>query len=93
YPPLTMRPPSPPQPPEEDDELDWYVERQRMQAQATWWNLINQSWTVKLVPATQQGLATILTTRPPLPEFDASGIELPNLQELTTEDIIRISPH
>jgi len=93
YPPLTMRPPSPPQPPEEDDELDWYVERQRMQAEATWWNLINQSWTVKLVPATQQGLATILTTRPPLPEFDASGIELPNLQELTTEDIIRISPH
>jgi hypothetical protein len=57
------------------------------------WNLLNQNWTVQLVPATQPSLATILQTAPPVPEFGGGGLELPDLGGLGSEDIMRISPH
>ncbi|MCX7428053.1 MAG: pilus assembly protein TadG-related protein [Planctomycetia bacterium] len=54
------------------------------------WNLLNQHWTVQLVPATMPTLAEILQTVPPVP---GGSVRLPSLGGLTTEDINRISPH
>jgi hypothetical protein len=54
------------------------------------WNLLNQHWTVQLVPATMPTLAEILQTVPPVP---GTSVRLPSLGGLTTEDITRISPH
>jgi hypothetical protein len=68
----------------------WMVVRQGL---PTDWNLLNQSWTCQLVPATQQCLPTVLQTPPPVPEFDAQSLKLPNLGGATSEDIQRISPH
>ncbi|MBN1590260.1 MAG: Tad domain-containing protein [Pirellulales bacterium] len=54
------------------------------------WSLLNQNWTVQLVPATTPSLATILQTVPPA---GGTPIELPNLGGMSTEDIVTISPH
>ena len=68
----------------------WIVARQGV---PTDWNLLNQSWNCQLAPATQPALATILQTRPSLPAFQSADLTLPNLGDLTTDNIERISPH
>jgi hypothetical protein len=55
------------------------------------WNLLNQRWSVQLVPATLPALSDILQTVPPIAAGGA--IQVPNLGSLRTEDIGRISPH
>lgn len=60
------------------------------------WDLFNQHWTCQLVPTKQETmntLATILQTPPPISEFSANPIVLPNLGNLDSTDIDRISPH
>jgi len=74
-----------------DDEERWFVVRQPRVS--TSWDLLNQHWTVNLVPATMPALTTILQTVPNLPEFSGEDVELPNLGSLTTDEISRISPH
>ncbi|MBN1909449.1 MAG: hypothetical protein JW818_06910 [Pirellulales bacterium] len=54
------------------------------------WNLMNQHWTVQLVPATVSTLPAILQTNPPVPD---ASIRVPYLGDMTTDDIQRISPH
>lgn len=66
----------------------WRVVRQGL---PTAWNLLNQSWTCQLVPATQSALATILQTAPPSSNGDS--LSLPNLGGLTSDEIQLISPH
>jgi len=68
----------------------WRVVRQGLPVH---WDLLNQRWACQLVPATTPKLAEILQTPPALPEFGGSDIELPNLGNLTTEEIVLISPH
>lgn len=55
----------------------------------TSWDLINQNWTAQLVVATTDNLATILQTNPQ----GLSGVQLPNLSGLTTQDLRRINTH
>ncbi len=62
------------------------------------WGLTNQHWTVQLVPSllvdtAQPVLATILQQDPGLPEFSEERIVLPNLGNLSDDDIGWISPH
>ena len=57
------------------------------------WDLWNQHWTTQIVPTTQPALVAILQTPPPLPQLVGAEIRLPDLGELTTEDVGRISPH
>jgi hypothetical protein len=80
--------PPPPQPPGGGNNGPgyWHVGRQNVPIQ---WGLTNQSWACQLVPATGPSLTAILQTPPP----GASGITLPNLGSLNTEDIEQISTH
>ncbi len=80
-----------PDEPADGSEGHWYVGREPHIP--THWNLMNQNWTVHLVPATQPVLPVILQTPPPVPEFYAGGYRLPDLGALTAADIARISPH
>jgi hypothetical protein len=65
-----------------------YINRRRV----PWWNLLNQNWTVQLVPATQPQLAEILQT-PPKSDVAQQQFSLPNLGGLSSTDIELISPH
>ncbi|MEE9603709.1 MAG: Tad domain-containing protein [Thermoguttaceae bacterium] len=68
----------------------WRVGRQGVSEA---WDLLNQRWTCQLVPAVMPNLALILQTAPPLPEFDAQELTVPNLGGLDSEDIERINTH
>lgn len=68
----------------------WVVARQDF---PTAWDIYTQHWTCQLVPASHASWSTILQTEPPLPEFAAAGIRLPDLGGLGTYDLGRISPH
>ena len=63
--PLGPAPPPPRQPAADDPEWDWSVVREHT---PTHWNLLNQYWTVKLVPATTLNIAAILQGQPPSSE-------------------------
>ena len=81
---------------EDDGEIRWRVVRQRssMRRYPLWaWDLLNQRWTCQLVPATQSSLADILQTVPPVPGPHGDEIVPPDLGNLSSEDIVRISPH
>jgi hypothetical protein len=56
------------------------------------WSLFNQHWTCQIAPATHSDLALILQTVP-LADFEGQSLRLPNLGNLSNEDIQRISPH
>ena len=88
FPPLPGIEPSDPQQGEGDEY--WVVGRQPVPVR---WDLLNQHWTCQLVPATQPSLAAILQTPPMLPGLEGAEIVLPDLGELSSEDISRISPH
>jgi hypothetical protein len=85
-----------PTPPPEDaidlpgDETKgkFFIGRRRV----PWWNLLNQNWTVQLVPTTQPRLAEILQT-PPMLDSAQQQFSLPDLGGLNSADIERISPH
>ncbi len=68
----------------------WEVVRQNV---PTDWNLLNQRWSCRLVPATTPALAAILRTVPARPEFVEEQIVLPSLGDVGSEEIGRISTH
>jgi len=68
----------------------WVVGREGV---PTSWDLLTQRWTCQLAPATQPALAAILQTPPSLPSFSGENITMPNLGNLSGDDIQRISPH
>ena len=68
----------------------WFVGRQGVPAD---WSLIDQRWSVALVPATLSNLPTILQTVPPTADFANQNFQLPNLGSLQSQDIQHISPH
>jgi hypothetical protein len=57
------------------------------------WSLVDQRWSVALVPATLANLPAILQTVPPIADFANQNIQLPNLGGLQSQDIQQISPH
>jgi hypothetical protein len=81
-----------PEPPDGDQpERQWVVERQPHTSDG--WDLLNQHWTVQLVPAVQGSLVDILQTVPQLPEFGGADVRLPNLGGMSAQDIGQISTH
>ena len=53
------------------------------------WDLTNQNWTVKMVPATGQSLASVLQTSPP----NFPSVQLPNLGGMITNEMKAINTH
>ncbi len=80
-----------------DDLADESTQQRRhhigRQSVPTEWSLFSQNWTVQLVPATAENLATILQTVPPIPEFAEQDLRLPRLGGLSSRDIQRINTH
>ena len=68
----------------------WMVGRQSV---PTPWDLWNQHWSVKLTPAVQPAIASILASAPPLADFAARGLRTPNLGSLTGDDLRQINTH
>ena len=68
----------------------WVVGRQGV---PTHWNLLNQSWNCQLAPATQPAIATILQTMPSLPSFASENLVMPNLGDISTDNLEHISTH
>ena len=53
------------------------------------WDLLNQNWTVQLVPATTASLAALLSTQPP----GMAGVRVPSLQNFAPQDLQRVNMH
>jgi len=70
--------------------VTWFVGREGVPSD---WSLIDQRWSVALVPATLSNLPTILQTVPPIVDFANQNLQLPNLGSLQSQDIQQISPH
>ena len=73
---------------EEEESPDWVIYRQ---GHSEAWNLINQNWTMQLVPATSPSIPTILSTQPQLSTFPT--LELPDLTGLSNEEFQWLSHH
>jgi hypothetical protein len=89
-----------------DDQWEWTVVRQ---GRPRHWDLLNQNWTVQLVPATSDSIASILQTMPggmcqscgsgcssgcgSSDASDSGGLQLPALGSMTMEDLRRINTH
>ncbi len=54
----------------------------------THWDLLNQNWTVKIVPATATAIPTLLQTPP-----GGGNVRLPNLGNVRVEQLNRIDTH
>jgi hypothetical protein len=80
----------PPQPADPDQSHNPEDERWPSENWPTRWDLLNQNWTVQLVPATVGTLPQLLQTPPPSEE---QPFRLPNLQGLTNRDLKRINTH
>lgn len=72
------------------DEGTWKIRRQPSPQQ---WDLWNQHWTCQLTPTTVPTLTSILRTQPQLVDFSGTNFALPDLGNISTEDIGKISPH
>lgn len=83
--------PPPPSTPPEDGQQPWIVVRQSGGYYPERWDLINQNWTMQLVPATTESIPAILSTPPYVNGTD--GIETPELNSLTAEDLRWLSHH
>jgi len=84
-------PDEPTPPPLPDPGESWTVGRQPHVEES--WSLLNQHWTVHLVPATVDTLADILQTQPQVPGLPPSPLRLPSLGGLQTSDLGRINTH
>jgi hypothetical protein len=81
----------PPRDPEDDDQQLWDVVRQSAGWHSENWNLINQNWTMQVVPATTSSIPAILSTPPYV--NGVVGYETPDLFSLTDEDLPWLSHH
>lgn len=57
------------------------------------WDLLNQNWTVQLMPGRAAGLVDILRTPPSLPWLNLDGLRLPELSDVTAEDVEAVNHH
>jgi hypothetical protein len=89
--PRTPAAPPPPRDPDEDDEQPWTIVYQSEHWYPHDWNLINQNWTMQLVPATTSTIPAILSTRPEI--NGVTGFDTPDLRSLTEEDFRWLSHH
>lgn len=64
----------------------WWV---RWQSNSREWDLLNQNWTVQLVPATTASLGALLSTQPP----GLAGVRVPSLQQFAPQDLHRVNMH
>lgn len=64
----------------------WWV---RWEGLSREWDLLNQNWTVQLVPATTPGLVALLSTQPP----GLANVRVPNLQNFSPQDLQRVNMH
>ena len=53
------------------------------------WDLLNQNWTVQLVPATTASLGALLSAQPP----GLANVRVPNLQNFAPQDLQRVNTH
>ena len=91
-PPQGAAPEPPPLTAEEAEGSDWIVVRQ---GKPTHWDLLNQSWSVRLVPAVTPGLVEILQKRPVVSAGPtlSEDIRLPDLSGMTDEDAAVLVAH
>jgi hypothetical protein len=89
--PRTPAAPPPPRDPDEDVEQPWTIVYQSEHWYPHDWNLINQNWTMQLVPATTSTIPAILSTRPEI--NGVTGFDTPDLRSLTEEDFRWLSHH
>lgn len=73
-----------------DPRWEWYVYRE---SRPRHWDLLNQNWTVQLMPARTQKLADILRTPPRLPGLGLEGLTLPELRGVNRADVDEINSH
>lgn len=73
-----------------DTPQEWFVGRQRTPTQ---WNLLNQNWTVKLMPARATRLPEILQSQPQVPGFPGDQIRPPRFPGLSVDDIRQVNTH
>ncbi len=71
--------------------------------QATWtvgregnpqdWTLLNQTWTVKIIPAVTNNLLTILQTPPPANGNQGTAPQVPTLNNVSVQDWNLLNTH
>lgn len=64
----------------------WWV---RWQPRSSNWDLLNQNWTVQLVPATSASLPMLLSTQPP----GLGNVRVPSLQSLGPAELQQVNMH
>lgn len=79
-----------PQPPSDDEEPQRRVGRQNTPIQ---WNLLNQNWTIQLMPARATRLPDILQSQPQVPGFPGDQIRPPSFPGITTTDLHQVNTH
>ena len=79
-----------PQPPANNEELEWWVGREGVPSH---WDLLNQNWTVQLMPAQGRTLPEILQTQPQVAGFPGDQFQLPQFNGLTSSDLNRVNAH
>jgi len=79
-----------PQPPPQPGDQSPELERWPRENWPTYWDMLNQNWTVRLVPATVVTLPDILQTNP---GGNFAEFRPPNLGNATISDIKKISTH
>jgi hypothetical protein len=89
--PGTPAPPPPPADPDENGEQPWTIAYQSEYWHPHDWNLINQKWTMQLVPATTPSIPAILSTPPEI--NGVTGFVTPELFSLNEDDLRWLSHH
>jgi len=82
--------PPPPRRDSSEDEYEWFVTRQHRPVH---WDLINQNWSVRLVPAVSESVAAILGTAPPGADQSSRSGTPPTLSGLSTGDLSFLNAH
>ncbi|MEX0866714.1 MAG: pilus assembly protein TadG-related protein [Pirellulales bacterium] len=78
-------------PPTDDGELEWTVVRESV---PTSWDILNQRWNARLVPATAPGLLAILQSEPPYFALgDPVDVQLPDLGDISDDDLNYLNHH
>lgn len=79
-----------PTPPADDGERAWTVVRESV---PTDWDLLNQRWNARLVPATAPAMLQILQTEPPFFALGPADVELPDLSGIDDDDLNYLNHH
>lgn len=69
-----------------DNRQIWWVYWEALSSQ---WDLLNQNWTVEMVPASTASLGALLSTPPP----GLNNVRVPSLQQFAPQDLQRVNMH